>query len=101
MVRKGAKGEGRGLAVTVARNSQGRFALGNPGGPGRAVGSRNKLTEDFLAKLQADFAEHGVSVIERVRREMPHRYLECVADLVPRQHQVEHNNNVLTELSDE
>jgi hypothetical protein len=30
------------------RDERGRYLKGMPGGPGRPLGSRNKLTEDFL-----------------------------------------------------
>ena len=62
-----------------------QFKPGHPGGPGRPVGSRNRLTEAFLDKLNADFQIHGADVIERVRMRKPEVYLMAVSALVPKQ----------------
>jgi hypothetical protein len=35
----------------VIRDKSGRYLKGMQGGPGRPIGSRNKLTEHFLADL--------------------------------------------------
>ena len=51
---------------------------------GRAVGSRNKLSEQFLAALQSDFEKHGVAAIAAVREKRPQDYLKMVASLLPR-----------------
>ena len=42
-----------------ARKGRGRFITGNSGGPGRPKGSRNRLGEDFLGVLFADWSENG------------------------------------------
>lgn len=63
----------------------GQFLKGFSGGPGRQKGSRNKLGEDFLQKLQADFEAHGKEAIEVVRAERPADYLKVVASLLPKQ----------------
>jgi hypothetical protein len=34
--------------VVPIRDDRGRYLKGMPGGPGRPLGSRNKLREDFL-----------------------------------------------------
>lgn len=62
----------------------GRFVHGNSGGPGRPVGSRNKLGEAFLADLHSDWLEHGQAVIARCREEKPDAYLRVIAGLLPR-----------------
>lgn len=63
-----------------------RFKPGQSGNPkGRPLGSRHKLGEDFIAGLQADFAEHGQAVIEQVRRELPHIYLKIIASILPKE----------------
>jgi hypothetical protein len=59
---------------------------GNPAG--RPKGSRNKLAEDFVRELQADFQEHGKVAIATVRSERPHEYLKVVASLLPKQIEV-------------
>jgi Family of unknown function (DUF5681) len=54
---------------------------------GRPKGSRSKLIEAFLAKMNEDFQVHGEAVIAKVRESQPGRYLQCVAALVPAQTQ--------------
>ena len=56
---------------------------GNP--KGRPIGARNRLGSAFLEALDADFAEHGVAVINKVRTERPHEYLKVVAGLLPKE----------------
>lgn len=63
----------------------GRFVIGGKPGPGRPKGSRNKLGEDFVAKLQADFAEHGAAAIAAVRAEKPDQYLKVIASILPKE----------------
>ncbi|MCP4386301.1 MAG: hypothetical protein GY798_33650 [Hyphomicrobiales bacterium] len=62
----------------------GRFVVGNCGGPGRLVGSRNKLGEAFLDDLHADWMVHGNAAIVRCREDKPDAYLRIVAGLLPR-----------------
>jgi hypothetical protein len=69
----------------MARNNLGRFQTGNKGGPGRPPGSRNRLAENFLTDFCADWAQHSVAVIAKVRREHPAVYLRTVASLIPRE----------------
>jgi hypothetical protein len=65
------------------------FKPGQSGNPaGRPKGSRHKLGEDFVAAMSADFAEHGVKVIESVRVDRPHEYLKVVASLLPKEHKI-------------
>ena len=67
------------------RNALGQFVSGNSGGPGRPKGSRNRLGEEFLSDLYADWAEHGSGVIAAVRERSPAVYLRIVAGLLPQQ----------------
>ena len=55
---------------------------------GRPKGSRNKLTQDFVAAMCEDFRLNGAAVVEAVRSEKPDVYLRVIAGLVPTQ--VEH-----------
>lgn len=72
-----------GGSQVAERDGQGRFLSGNNGG-GRKKGSRNRLTETFLAAIEGDFAEHGADVLEKLRTDDPAAYLRIIASLVPR-----------------
>jgi hypothetical protein len=61
----------------------GRFLAGNSGG-GRKPGSRNKLSEAFVADVQASWEKHGAEVLERVAREEPGTYLRAIVALMPK-----------------
>jgi Family of unknown function (DUF5681) len=55
---------------------------GNPAG--RPKGSRNKLSEDFVAALYSDFQEHGSAAIAACRAEKPDVYVRLIAGILPR-----------------
>src|SRR5262245_53686619 len=55
---------------------------GNPAG--RPRGSRNKLSEDFVAALYNDFQEHGSAAIAVCRAEKPDVYVRVIAGLLPK-----------------
>lgn len=68
------------------------FVKGQSGNPaGKPPGSKNKISEKFITALTADFEQHGETVIERVRNDKPENYLKIVADLVPKDFNVEGN----------
>lgn len=67
------------------QGEKGRFLPGNNGGIGRPKGSRNKLGEEFVDALYADFQQYGADVIARVREEKPDAYLKVVASLMPKE----------------
>lgn len=71
--------------ICNGRDTAGRFVLGNGGGPGRPVGSRNKLSEDFLTALADDFAEHGAAAIAAARAADPMGYVRAIVALVPKE----------------
>ena len=60
---------------------------GNPAG--RPKGSRNKLSEEFVAEVYADWCENGAAAIQTVRETRPDVYVKVVASLLPRQVQAE------------
>ena len=62
------------------------FKKGQSGNPnGRPKGSKNKLSEDFVNALAADFERYGLWPIARVRRKDPAAYLRTIASLVPKE----------------
>jgi hypothetical protein len=64
-------------------------ASGNPAG--RPKGSRNKISQDYIHELAADFEKYGLEVIVRLREEDPRAYIKCVADLVPKEFDIKHD----------
>ena len=59
----------------LVRDKHGRWVKGFPGGPGRPLGSRNKLREDFFADMHAAWLESGREVIDRLIAERPEVFL--------------------------
>jgi len=86
------------MAVVHAKDEKGRFVTGNIGG-GRPKGSRNKLGEQFIEDLYADWQKHGVKTLERVRDEKPDQYLKVVASILPKDLNV--NINQMDDLTDD
>lgn len=70
------------------------FQPGSAGGPGRTKGSRNKLSEKFLAALFEDFEESGVWAIKACRLEDPTAYCKMIASLLPKQVDVKQTNDI-------
>jgi hypothetical protein len=76
----------------------GRFKPGNTGaGGGRPKGSRNKIGEQFLTDLQADWDENGAEAIKACRTEKPADYVKMVASLLPKQIEVKRPEEELTD----
>jgi hypothetical protein len=77
----------------------GRFLAGNNGFGGRPLGARNKLGEAFIQALHDSFNEHGPETIEKVRTEKPDQYLKVIASLLPKDVNLNVNNEI--EMSDD
>lgn len=78
---------------TGNKQAETQFKPGQSGNPsGRKKGSRNKLAEDFIAALCADFKDHGAEAIVRMRLEKPDSYINAIAKLVPTQFQAVDEN---------
>jgi hypothetical protein len=61
------------------------FKPGTSGNPaGRPMAARQKLGEKFIAVLQADFDVHGVEIVRQLRENDPARYMQIVANLMPK-----------------
>ena len=72
-----------------------QFKPGKSGNPsGREKGSRNKITKRYLDKLAKHFNEHGVAVLDEVRKDKPDVYLKLVAQLVPKDFDVNHSGDM-------
>jgi hypothetical protein len=69
----------------IERNKNGTFVAGHRGGPGRPVGSRNRLAESFLADLQREWARSGKKALERTATDDPVAFTKIVAGLMPRE----------------
>ncbi|WMT71140.1 hypothetical protein [Bradyrhizobium sp. Ash2021] len=70
---------------TSDRDSKsGRFLSGCKPGPGRRVGSRNALSESFVADLKNCWELHGRDALDRVARDQPEVLLKVIASLMPR-----------------
>jgi hypothetical protein len=66
---------------------------------GRPKGSRNKLSEDFVAALYNDFQDHGSAAIAACREEKPDVYVRVIASLLPKDVNMTTRN--LDDLSDD
>jgi hypothetical protein len=66
------------------RDGKGRFQSGpHPDRKGRPRGSRNKLTEAFLADLNDLWQEQGPAIMRRAAFESPMKFADMVARLLP------------------
>ena len=62
------------------------FKPGQSGNPkGRPKGARNRLGTQFLEALEADFNQFGPQAIALVREKKPEVYMRVVADLLPKE----------------
>jgi|SRR6516225_3090523 hypothetical protein len=73
------------------------FPAGHKGG-GRPLGVKNKLSRAFVEALAKDFEEFGERAIRQARVTKPEKYLQIIANLVPREFFFQHGT--VTELSD-
>lgn len=80
-------------AKPTAKKPRGRpFPKGVSGNPaGRPKGSRHKVSEDFIGEIAAKFEKHGSSVLDRLIEERPEKFIQLVADLVPKEFDVKHD----------
>ena len=85
--------------ATVERDQKnGRFVSGNSGGPGRRIGSRNRLGEQFLQDLEITWKKLGPAAMERCALEEPAQFVRIMASLLPKQIEVDAAISVFSEL---
>jgi hypothetical protein len=65
-------------------DTTGQFLTGNRRG-GRPLGSRNKLTERFLADLHEEWQQSGAKALKRVAETDPTAFVRTVAAILPRE----------------
>lgn len=64
----------------------GLFLQGVSGNPaGRPRGSRNRLGEQFVSDLYAEWKESGVAALKRVAQDDPTAFVRVVANILPRE----------------
>jgi hypothetical protein len=106
---KAGPGKGRDVTAAPVFNNTGKtpggvtgkgFMPGCAPGPGRPPGSRNRLSEDLLSTLAADFEQHGAAVVKQTREQDPVAYLRIVAALVPREDRLEITKIDFNEMTD-
>jgi hypothetical protein len=69
----------------IARDSKtGQFLTGYKGGPGRAVGSRNKLASDLISDLYTVWQEAGIAALRKVAADDPVKFCQLAVAVLPK-----------------
>ena len=77
------------------------FEKGNPGGPGRPKGSRNKLSEDFLRDAHNAWQEHGVQALKVMALTDQSKFVQVIASIVPKQDQIDIVHHMVARMPEE
>ena len=81
----------------VKRDESGKFIV-PPKSPGRPKGSRNKLTEQFLADVYEAWQESGQSCIAEMIADKPGDFVKLVATIIPKEATLNiHDHSELTD----
>ena len=72
----------RNVAWPMGRDAHGRFL---PGGPGRPVGERNRMSAQAGRWLLTDFGDHRDELLPRMRRWFLPQYLQLIGRMLPRE----------------
>ena len=65
------------------RDANNRFAPGNPGGPGRPPGARNRASQRLIMEILRDFELNGELVLMRLRMGHPQSYAALIKRIMP------------------
>lgn len=60
------------------------FQKGNPGGPGRPKGSKNKLQEDVIRDICTVWDEGGIAALRTLAAEDPGKFVDAAIKLLPK-----------------
>lgn len=82
------------VPAPVERSKGGQFAKGHKGYGGRKVGSRNKLSEAFLADLHKTWVKRGRKVLDQVAQQHPETFLRVCATVLPKAMEIDGVLNV-------
>src|SRR5438067_11430925 len=74
------------------------FEKTRPKTGGRRPGTRNRLSQEFLVVLLAEFEAHGAEAVRICRTERPSDFVKIVASLLPRE--IDIQDNTLADVSD-
>jgi hypothetical protein len=78
----------------------GRFVNGGKPGPGRPVGARSKLGEQFLLDLATVWKQDGLDALRRCAADEPAQFVRVVASLMPREATLDINVDVHEQVLD-
>jgi hypothetical protein len=87
-----------GNGAESGRNKKGQFAAGHKNLGGRRRGSRNRLGEQFLADLKAEWMRSGRKALARTAEAEPVAFCKIVSGLMPKEMLSTLNVNVHSEL---
>ena len=91
----------RGMAANSGEIRDTRFKPGVSGNPaGKPKGARTKLGEAFIEALHDSFKKRGIEAIEAVIDEKPEQYLKVIASLMPKDVNLNINDDT-SEMSDD
>jgi hypothetical protein len=69
----------------TSRDDRGRFVNGAKAGPGRPRGSRNKLGEEFLDDLIAEWRANGKKALALCAAREPTQFVKIVSNILPKE----------------